>query len=487
MTDMVRKGRVHQGRRRFARSSGAASRSVAGAVVALARERSGSVAVFATLIVMVLVGASALVFDGGRMAVLKTQMQNAADAAALAAAVELDGFSGARARAQTVAENAATQTSLIETTGNSSIIAISDVSFFSAYTPSRVAAVDDEGATAVRVTIEPRSIELLLEPALALISDSVAKRVTELNASAAATTDPIVCNAPPLMMCDPLEMSPPVDLGHPSNVGRQVNIKEGPGGVPSAPGQFGLLCLPTGECGANAIGEALAATAQARCMSTDVTTAPGSKTVQVENGLNARFDIGNRTPHNPAGNVINFPHDINMSEQKVIGNGNWPRGPYWSDKHNGAPLPVELQGATRYQTYLYELGESFAANGKRTLYPVPSQMAAGFQVVTPPGANVPVAVDAANRRDPDFDGVPQTTPVPDPRRRLIKVALLKCQELGVAGSDTYPTHGRFVEMFVTQEVRGPSDPYGSRIMGEVVRMLTSRNSLEFLANARLLD
>ncbi len=213
----------------------------------------------------------------------------------------------------------------------------------------------------------------------------------------------------------------------------------------------------------------------------------GTKTVQVENGLNARFDIGKRTPHNPAGNVINYPHDINMSEQKVLGNGNWPRSTYWFDKHGGVALPAELQNATRYQTYLYELGESFAAKGGQTLYPVPNPLPAGFQLVTPPPRYVPLAADAADRRDSDYDGEPQTAPAADPRRRLVKVALLKCDQLGVAGSGTYPTNGRFLEVFVTQQVRKPSEPYGGRIMGEVVRMLNSRNSLDFLANARLLD
>ncbi len=225
MKTTVRETFVHQGTRRLPRSLGAATKSVGGAIPAFARERSGSVAVFAGLTIMLLIGASALVFDVGRMGVLKAQMQNAADAAALAGAVQLDGFDGARARAQTVAEDAAKQSSLIETAGGIATISVGDVSFFSAYRPTPVAAVDDEYASAVKVTIEPRSIELLLEPVLALMTGGVAKRVTEINASAVATTEPIICNAPPLMMCDPIEMSPPTDLSLASNVGRQINIK----------------------------------------------------------------------------------------------------------------------------------------------------------------------------------------------------------------------------------------------------------------------
>ncbi len=51
-------------------------------------------------------------------------------------------------------------------------------------------------------------------------------------------------------------------------------------------------------------------------------------------------------------------------------------------------------------------------------------------------------------------------------RRLVKVALLQCIADGVNGKGTYPTHGKFVEMFVTQEVRDPPD---AGIYGEIVR------------------
>lgn len=104
-------------------------------------------------------------------------------------------------------------------------------------------------------------------------------------------------------------------------------------------------------------------------------------------------------------------------------------------------------------------------------------------MVTPATPDVPV--DAINPTLPDFDGVPQNTPAPNgPLRRLVKVALLQCVADGINGHGTYPTHGKFVEMFLTQEVRDSPD---AAIYGEIVRSLSPLNEPEFHANARLIE
>src|SRR3546814_20977913 len=72
----------------------------------------------------------------------------------------------------------------------------------------------------------------------------------------------------------------------------------------------------------------------------------------------------------------------------VLGNGNWYLDRYWLEKH-GSAVPVALDGATRYQTYLYELGESFARRGRETQYPVSDPTPAGFEIVVPAGPEVP--------------------------------------------------------------------------------------------------
>ncbi len=67
------------------------------------KNQDGVVAVYVGVLAVVLFGALTLVFDFGRLAVVRSQAQNTADAAAMAAAVHLDGQAGARARAEAVA------------------------------------------------------------------------------------------------------------------------------------------------------------------------------------------------------------------------------------------------------------------------------------------------------------------------------------------------------------------------------------------------
>lgn len=132
---------------------------------------------------------------------------------------------------------------------------------------------------------------------------------------------------------------------------------------------------------------------------------------------------------------------------------------YWSSTHPGDAEPAGLAGYSRYQTYLYELGERFARNGKQTLYPVPSPLPAGYTVVTPPPRDLPAG------------GAPTSTVSADIKRRQVRVAVLKCEALGVAGAHSYPTYGRYVDMFLTEAVTAPpnADAY-AEIIGPTSRV-----------------
>ena len=71
------------------------------------KDQRGAVAIYVGVLLTVLMGVLVIVFDVGRLAVVRSQAQNAADAAAIAGAVHLDGEAGARARAEAVARGAA--------------------------------------------------------------------------------------------------------------------------------------------------------------------------------------------------------------------------------------------------------------------------------------------------------------------------------------------------------------------------------------------
>ncbi len=68
---------------------------------AVRRQQRGAVAIVMSLFLVVVVGVLALVVDLGHLYVTKTELQNAADAAALAGAAELDGSAAGVTRAMT--------------------------------------------------------------------------------------------------------------------------------------------------------------------------------------------------------------------------------------------------------------------------------------------------------------------------------------------------------------------------------------------------
>src|SRR4028119_1858095 len=68
-------------------------------------DSTGAVAPTVALSLFALIGAGGIAFDYARLAAMDTELQNAADQAALAAATQLDGNSGAIGRATSAAQN----------------------------------------------------------------------------------------------------------------------------------------------------------------------------------------------------------------------------------------------------------------------------------------------------------------------------------------------------------------------------------------------
>jgi Flp pilus assembly protein TadG len=442
------------------------------------RSEKGSVAVYSAFLGLIAIGAGALSLDYGRVAVVRSQMQNRADAGAMAAAHQLDGREGAQTRATTVAFNAMTQTTAL--TSDSTNLDVQSINFYSEIEPDKVAATGDEDSRYAEVMLNQRKIDYFLTPIL--FGSTSTNHQGDLQPSATASSNPFICEAPPLMICDPAELDAALDLSLPANAGKQIQLKPPPnGGTAWGPGNYGLLALPDGSIGASDIEGALAAIEPEDCYTLDVSTAPGVKTSKVQNGINARFDMPGGLP-DPAPNVINYPKDneIEADPDVTMGSGDWDIAGYWNARHAGA-LPTELDGASRYQVYLYEQGLDFGRNGKQTVYPIDGALPAGFTTVSPGAADIPE--DITNPDDPDVDGVPsQAVAANGYARRLLKVAVLQCGSLGIKGSHTYPTNGNYVEAFVTQTV---ADAPAGGIYVEVVRQLTTTNEPDFHANVRL--
>ena len=465
----------------------------------LARNESGGVAVYTAFFVILAIGAGALSLDIGRMTLLRAEMQNRADAGAMAGARFLDGRSGAQNRAREVAVYAMFETSRIS---NSEELVVPEnmIAFYrrDAQTGDLVEATGDADSSFIRVTLEPRDVTIYFRRVLDILSGQDSPVEATVGATAVAGARPFICHAPPLMICAFDDPGPGPDLRNPSTIGLQLRLKEasssGTGGQAWAPGDYGLLSLADGSNAAGAIQAALAAVEPEECYSYDVNTAPGQKTNKVRNGINARFELGtlaNQYP--PAPNIIDYPQDIDPDGTAInLGDGEWDLDGldgYWQQKH-GEAVPLELtsiagsnQQATRYQTYLYELGEPFWVNtsggpghGKEVIHPIPTdgEMPDGYTLV--PGsltAEVPPAGQPT--QDPASNG---------PARRLVQVAVLKCNTHDVKGEGTYPTEGNYLEVFLTESIKDPSN---ATIYGEVVRALSPLNSPELYSNVQLVE
>ncbi|MEE8533775.1 MAG: pilus assembly protein TadG-related protein [Alphaproteobacteria bacterium] len=444
-------------------------RALSPAIGSFLGDRRGALAIYVAFITTALIGASTIVFDVGRLGIVRTQVQNAADAAAMAAAVQLDSQTGARARADAVARGAADQRSGFRTTSGSSNIQIDTVTF-SQSTTANVVATTDQNALSVTVTIEPRPVKLFLARVLAMLTGSTNPGFTNITADATATWSPIVCDPPPLMVCNTDEQGLQ-DLTEAAAAGKQILIRMG--GNNPAPGNFGLMCPPSNpNCGANTVRDFLAAEQTNECATTTMSTKPGVNFNMVNTGVNSRFDIGSLA--NPARDIMTYPRD-SVFQANVLGNGSWSPSDYWTAEHGGA-LPAGI--VTRYQAYLYEMGEGFASDGADTVYPLPADTSGlasqGYTVVSPPGEDIPAA------------GVPTSTPSTDLTRRVMKAAVVQCQLLGVSGrTDIDMRDMAILELFITEPITGNGN--NAPIVGEIVRKLTSANSSDISTNVRLLD
>lgn len=246
-------------------------------------------------------------FDYGRLMALNSELQSAADQAALAAATQLDGrddaITRARAAANTyfakatvggTAPTYANNTYIAQDESGANAVTIPDANivFYTGYASDAptgsvlsTSAADQRSAKIVQVTVSNRRITKPLTPITNILLTANAQ------ASAMARVDGAVCNVPPLMICAP-DNTPAFPEGY-----EGVGVLMEPGGQTGAwaPGAFGYLDLVNGpgSNGADALRDLLgSATLQNQCRSTSATVdaATGNKTSATD-ALNTAFDI----------------------------------------------------------------------------------------------------------------------------------------------------------------------------------------------------
>ena len=250
-----------------------------------------AVAPTVALSLFALIGAGGLAFDYAHMAALDTELQNAADQAALAAATQLDGGTNARLRATAAAQNLVHNNSLFANDGGGSAVTVptASITFYASY--DRVndtfgaVATTDATAKVVKVAILGRTANFAFTPIVRTFSSGT------INAEAIASLATTICKVPPVMICNPDE---PNDFDANALAGRGLRlISVGNGSSAWAPGNFGYL--DTGSSTSNPNVELRQAlgwiTAPGDCSGLDgVNTRTGAGTSAVP-ALNTRFDI----------------------------------------------------------------------------------------------------------------------------------------------------------------------------------------------------
>jgi Flp pilus assembly protein TadG len=249
----------------------------------------GAVAPIVALSLTALIAVGGIAFDFAHVAAMDTELQDAADHAALAAATQLDGDPGAQTRATSAAQSLITNKTRFAATDatHDRNVAVVQITFYSAYASasSNTAATGDADSNVVQVEVDTRTANYAFTPIVAAFHNS-------LKAKAVAGVTSAVCGVVPFFICNPEEPANNTDVHlAPSGVDPGTGILMAQGGTQWGPGNFGFLDQ-LGN-GANSVAEALASNSLlGNCQPTSgVVTETGNILNAVRDSLNMRFDF----------------------------------------------------------------------------------------------------------------------------------------------------------------------------------------------------
>ena len=318
---------------------------------------SGATAALYALALPALVAVAGIGFDYAHLAAMDTELQNAADQAALAGATQLDRQADAIERATSAAEGGlVANETLFANDGQGSDIDDLTIQFYAARSDAEACNgnfldPDDEDSDTVAayvcVSVDTRAANYALTPVVGVIGGSLA-------AQASAGVGSALCRTPPLMICNPAEPTgntdPNRDFDANAYQGRGLLAKGG-GGSSWAPGNFGYLdTVPGSGGGTPDLLKALGWTSPpGNCVSQD-----GNVTVDMETGnhasvadaINTRFDIynGNLNSMCPAGGScpasINSMKDVMHPADFTDAQACSLHGDGWQEASAGTYLPA---------------------------------------------------------------------------------------------------------------------------------------------------
>jgi hypothetical protein len=264
---------------------------------ALARDESGVILPYVTVMMIAIMGLATLALDAARYTSFQTQMQAAADALALAGARELDGSTGSRTRA-TNAINSMVANGLTGFGPDAPTPAAATIAFYSALPAASAgfggtAATGDGDSKYVGVTLAPASVPTILPVPV------VSNQLTT-NAQAIAGYDFAVCNMPPVFICNPYETAGMDEATatqtlvtnlKDSTVTREQMLLTVNGGSGYGPGHFGFLMPPDLCTGANCLRDWIASSHPKACYRKKTVDLNTGQMQSVFDAFNVRFDM----------------------------------------------------------------------------------------------------------------------------------------------------------------------------------------------------
>jgi hypothetical protein len=371
----------------------------------------GAILVMTVLFLVILLGFAALALDLGRLYVLRTEMQNAADASALAAAAELDGDANARSDAVLAAKQLlshrgrfATETELLsilkdDPSANPEDNAFEFYSWINAELddstmPSpcvhpltdtgapdnnKCLATGDEDAHYIKVKLYPElvidekeyfQISLYFLPVLGLfVEDGTPFTASTRVSAVAGAGGPIYCKYPPLFMCAYDE----TDAGYPGiGIGEEVKLKDRAANTPWGPGNVGFLQVDetitiTADDGSTKEYKNIDALAAAlgnefirkTCDPAIVSTQTGVVTQKTRQAFNTRFGLydgqfaDSKIAFPPAPISVDYPLDDKFSPESPDYDVNAFKGDGWNDTEClvGGTLLAGCDNRTRPETF----------------------------------------------------------------------------------------------------------------------------------------
>ena len=255
-----------------------------------ARDERGNISPLYALVLMVLIALAGVGFDYGRLVAMQSELQNAADQAALAAASQLDGQDDAMVRARNAATTTFAQASSeyanvtrVANDGEGATVSGLTFTFFESYendAPGPQVTSDADGARAhvVRVTANGRKVFYALTPVVGAFTSGA------ISANAMAMLKKAACNVPSIMVCvDRNDFPLPADAGK----ALRMRWKSSKDISPLAPGNWGFLDIEGVPDSQYELGE----NNNPGCINLEnLITEPGFRNTEPE-ALNTRFDM----------------------------------------------------------------------------------------------------------------------------------------------------------------------------------------------------